>query len=203
MLMAGLGLVVGLLRPLRPRWSLVFAVLVAVCLVASVPGSLGTRDRIAEFWNEPEFGDQTWELDGNFALGPYLAAEGRRDGLSTVLAPTPEATLVWYYAGQKVVYLHPTAAIKLAYDVQRMTGFGEAERAADLVKAYAGDPTDADRRGRKVRRALRRAEAARATGWPASTCRPTAWRRPARAGAPAGSSRRTTTSTWPSRRMTG
>jgi len=140
MLMAGLGLAVGLLRPLRPRWTLVFAALVAVCLAASVPGSLGTRDRIAEFWNEPEFGDQTWELDGNFALGPYLATAGRRDGLSTVLAPTPEATLVWYYAGQKVVYLHPTAAIKLAYDVQRMTGFGEAERAADLVKAYGGDP---------------------------------------------------------------
>ena len=141
MLMAGLGLVVGLLRPLRPRWSLVFVTLIAVCLVASVPGSLGTRDRIAEFWNEPEFGDQRWELDGNFALGPYLAAEARRDGLSTVLAPTPEATLVWYYAGQKVVYLHPTAAIKLAYDVQRMTGFGEFERAADLVTAYGGDPT--------------------------------------------------------------
>lgn len=141
MLMAGLGLVVGLLRPLRPRWSLVFVTLVAVCLVASVPGSLGTRDRVAEFWNEPEFGDQTWELDGNFALGPYLAAAGRRDGLSTVLAPTPEATLVWYYTGQKVVYLHPTAAIKLAYDVQRMTGFGEEEREADMVKAYRGDPS--------------------------------------------------------------
>jgi hypothetical protein len=140
MLMAGLGLVMGLLRPMRPRWSLIYAALVAICLAASVPGSLGTRDRVAEFWNEPEFGDQTWELDGNFALGPYLAAEGRRDGLSTVLAPTPEATLVWYYAGQKVVYLHPTAAIKLAYDVQRMTGFGEAERASDLVKAYTGDP---------------------------------------------------------------
>jgi hypothetical protein len=141
MLMSGLGLVAGLLAPIRPRWPLIFATLVVVCLVASVPGSLGTHDRIAEFWNEPEFADQRWELDGNFALGPFLAAEGRRDGLSTVLAPTPEATLVWYYAGQKVVYLHPTAAIKLAYDVERMTGYGEAERAADLVKAYVGDPT--------------------------------------------------------------
>jgi hypothetical protein len=87
------------------------------------------------------FGDQVWDLDGNFALGPYLADDGRRNGLGTVLAPTPEATLVWYYSGQKVVYLHPTAAIKLAYDVQRMTGFGEVERAADLVRAYAGDPS--------------------------------------------------------------
>lgn len=67
------------------------------------------------------------------------AAEARRQGVSTVLAPTPEATLIWYYSGQKVVYLHPTAAIKLAYDVQRMTGFGEAERATDLVRAYSGD----------------------------------------------------------------
>jgi hypothetical protein len=140
MLMAGLALVVGLLPRLRPRTSLVVAVLAAVCLAASVPGSIGTAERIGEFWNEPEFGDQAWNLDGNFALGPFLAAEARRDGPHTVLAPTPEATLVWYYAGQKVVYLHPTAAIKLAYDVQRMTGFGEAERAADLVKAYTGDP---------------------------------------------------------------
>jgi hypothetical protein len=141
MLIAGLGLVVGLLRPLRPRWSLVGLVLVAVCLAASVPGSLGTIQRIDDFWNEPELADQRWDLDGNFAFGPFLAAEARRDGLSTVLAPTPEATLVWYYSGEKVVYLKPTAAIKLAYDVQRMTGFGEAERADDLVKAYAGDPT--------------------------------------------------------------
>jgi hypothetical protein len=141
LLMAGLGLVVGVLRPLRPRWSLIALVLIAVCLVASVPGSIGTSQRIAEFWNEPELADQRWDLDGNFAFGPFLAAEARRAGLHTVLAPTPEATLVWYYSGQKVVYLKPTAAIKLAYDVQRMTGFGEAERADDLVKAYGGDPT--------------------------------------------------------------
>jgi hypothetical protein len=140
MLIAGLGLVAGLLRPLRPRWTLVGVTLIAVCLAAAVPGSLGTAQRIGEFWNEPELGDQRWELDGNFALGPYLAGEARRDGPRTVLAPTPEATLVWYYAGQKVVYLKPTAAIKLAYDVGRMTGFGEAERAADLVTAYDGDP---------------------------------------------------------------
>lgn len=140
MLMAGLGLVVGLLRPLRPRWSLIAVVLVAVGLAAAVPGSLGTAERIDEFWNEPSFGDQRWELDGNFALGPFLAAEARRFGPRTVLAPTPEATLVWYYAGQKVVYLHPTAAIKLAYDVGRMTGASQAEREADHVRAYRGDP---------------------------------------------------------------
>src|SRR5581483_3100361 len=116
-------------------------VLVGVCLLASVPGSLGTIQRIGEFWNEPDFADQRWDLDGNFALGPFLATDARASGLKTVLAPTPEATLIWYYAGEKVVYLHPTAAIKLAYDVQRLTGFGEAERAADLVTAYRGDPT--------------------------------------------------------------
>jgi hypothetical protein len=141
MLMAGLALVTCILRPLRPRWSLVGAATLAICLVASVPGSIGTAQRVAEFWNEPELADQRWELDGNFAMGPFLAAAARRDGLQTVLAPTPEATLVWYYSGEKVVYLKPTAAIKLAYDVQRMTGFGETERADDLVRAYGGDPT--------------------------------------------------------------
>jgi hypothetical protein len=140
MLMAGLALVVAILRPLRPRWTLVVAVLVVVGLVASVPGSIGTAERVGEFWNEPDFADQRWALDGNFAMGPFLAEQARRDGPRTVLAPTPEATLVWYYAGQKVVYLHPTAAIKLAYDVERMTGFGEATRSADLVRAYGGDP---------------------------------------------------------------
>ncbi|MCC7370054.1 MAG: hypothetical protein IT306_16635 [Chloroflexi bacterium] len=140
MLMAGMALVVGILRPLKPRTTLAVGILVAVGLVASVPGSIGTAERVGEFWNQPEFADQRWELDGNFAFGPFLAAEARRDGPRTVLAPTPEATLVWYYAGQKVVYLHPTAAIKLAYDVQRMTGFGEAERSNDLVRAYNGDP---------------------------------------------------------------
>jgi hypothetical protein len=140
LLMAGLGLVAGVLQPLRPRRSLIGLVLVAVCLAASVPGSWGTLQRIADFWNEPDLADQRWDLDGNFAFGPFLAAEARRDGLSTVLAPTPEATLVWYYSGEKVVYLKPTAAIKLAYDVQRMTGYGEEERASDLVKAYQGDP---------------------------------------------------------------
>lgn len=142
MLMAGLGLVAGLLRPLRPRWTLIGIVLLGTCLLASVPGSMGTAARIDEFWNEPTFADRRWDLDGNFALGPYLATQARANGPRTVLAPTPEATLVWYYAGQKVVYLHPTAAIKLAYDVQRMTGFGEAERAADVVTAYGGDPTE-------------------------------------------------------------
>jgi hypothetical protein len=141
MLIAGAGLVVGLLRPLRPRYTLIVAILVAVGLVASVPGSIGTAERVAEFWNEPEFADQRWELDGNFSMGPFLAAASRRDGPRTVLAPTPEATLVWYYSGQKVVYLHPTAAIKLAYDVERMTGFSELTRSDDLVRAYGGDPT--------------------------------------------------------------
>jgi hypothetical protein len=142
MLMAGLGLVAGLLTPLRPRWTLIGLLGIGTCLLASVPGSLGTINRIDEFWNEPDFADQRWDLDGNFALGPFLAAQARADGPQTVLVPTPEATLVWYYAGQKVVYLHPTAAIKLAYDVQRITGFGEAEREADLVTAYAGAPTE-------------------------------------------------------------
>jgi hypothetical protein len=141
LLMAGLGLVAGVLRWFGPRRSLAAIVLVAVCLLASVPGSWGTIQRIGEFWNDPDFADQRWDLDGNFSLGPFLAAEARANGPRTVLAPTPEATLIWYYAGQKVVYLHPTAAIKLAYDVRRLTGFGEDERSADIVTAYDGNPS--------------------------------------------------------------
>ena len=148
-LMAGLALVAGVLRPLRLRGPLAAGVVAVVGLVASVPASVGTAQRVNEFWNEPSFGDQVWQLDGNFGFGPFLAAEARAHGLRTVMAPTPEATLVWYYAGQKVVYLHPTAAIKLAFDVERMTGHGEAERKADLARAYAGDPGELARLAEK------------------------------------------------------
>jgi hypothetical protein len=56
-----------------------------------------------------------------------------------VLVPVPDSTMVWYYAGQKLVYVHPTAAIKLAFDVRRLTGYGTHEREADLIAAYSGD----------------------------------------------------------------
>jgi hypothetical protein len=141
-LMAALGLVAGVLRPLRLRGPLAGATLLAVGAVAALPASIGTWQRIGEFWNQPDFADQEWDLAGNFGMGPWLAADARARGPRTVLAPTPEATLVWYYAGQKVVYLHRTAAIKLAFDVERMTGHGEAERHADLLAAYGGDPRE-------------------------------------------------------------
>ena len=176
MLMAGLGLVVGLLRPLRPRWSLIghrgesrsawWPRCRARSARPSASASSGTSRSSpisAGSWTATSRSARSWR--------PRPA----RDGPRTVLAPTPEATLVWYYAGQKVVYLHPTAAIKLAYDVQRMTGFGEAERAADLVTGVRRRPDRACRDRREVRRALRRAQAARRPARRASTCRPTAW----------------------------
>jgi hypothetical protein len=36
--------------------------------------------------------------------------------------------------------LYPTAAIKLAFDVERLTGFGSGERASDLEAAFGGSP---------------------------------------------------------------
>jgi hypothetical protein len=148
-LMAGLALVSGLLRRLRLRGLPALAAVLAVGVTAAVPNSIGTWQRIDEFWNEPSFADREWDLAGNFGMGPWLAADARANGPRTILAPTPEATLVWYYAGQKVVYLHPTAAIKLAFDVERLTGHGEAERHADLLAAYAGDPGELARIGAK------------------------------------------------------
>jgi len=150
-LIAGLGLVAGVLRPLHLRGPLAVAMLVAVGAVAAVPASVGSWQRIGEFWNDASFADHEWDLAGNFGMGPWLAADARAHGPRTVLVPTPEATLVWYYSGQKVVYLHRTAAIKLAFDVERMTGHGEAERRADLHAAYAGDPTELARVAEKYR----------------------------------------------------
>ncbi len=148
-LMAGLALVAGVIRPLRLQGLALAGLLVAFGAVAAIPGSVGTWQRIGEFWNDTSFADREWDLAGNFAMGPWLAADARAAGPRTVLAPTPEATLVWYYAGQKVVYLHPTAAIKLAFDVARMTGHGEEERHADLQRAYNGDPSELARVARK------------------------------------------------------
>jgi hypothetical protein len=141
-LLAGTTLLVYVINPLRLRGAVLGVFLVAVGLVAAVPNSIGTMNRIAEFWNEPSFGDQEWDPSGNFGFGRWLADRARAEGLTTVLAPTLESTLVWYYSGDKVVYLHPTAAIKLAFDVKRMTGFSESERQADQIRALSGSPRD-------------------------------------------------------------
>ena len=139
-IMAAAALIVGVVRPLRLRGAQLTATLGAVFILAGVPGSWGTWQRIGEFWNTTSFADTDFDLAGNFAYGPWLAQQARAEGLRTVLAPTPDATMVWYYSGQKVVYLYPTAAIKLAFDVRKLTGFGTDERQADLMAAYAGNP---------------------------------------------------------------
>ncbi len=141
-LMAAFALVCGVLPAFRLRGVAAVSLVAAVCLVSTLPASRGTWDRIAQFWNEPEFVDQEWDLNGNFAVGPWLAHEARAHGPATVLSPVTEATLVWYEAGQKVVYLHRTAAIKLAFDVARLSGFGETERQTDVTHAYSGDPAE-------------------------------------------------------------
>lgn len=138
-LMAAWALVVAV-APLW-RWRpLALTVVGAVAVLAGGPSSWGTWQRLGEFWNDTSFADQDWDLNGGFAYGAWLAERGRAEGPRTVMVPTPDATLVWYLAGQKVVYLYPTAAIKLAFDVQRLTGFGTAEREADLIAAFGGDP---------------------------------------------------------------
>jgi hypothetical protein len=150
-LMSSVALVAAVVPMLRMRGALAVGLVVTVCLVSTFPASRGTWDRIGEFWNEPEFVDQEWDLDGNFAVGPWLAHEARARGSSTVLSPVTEATLIWYEAGQKVVYLHRTAAIKLAFDVGRLSGFGEDERNADAIAAYDGDPSKLTDIGAKYR----------------------------------------------------
>jgi hypothetical protein len=100
-LMAGLGLVAGLIRPLRLRGAPLALLLVPVLLAASVPNSWGTWLRIGEFWNTSSFADADWDLAGNFRYGAWLADQARHHGPQTVLVATPDATLVWYYAGQR------------------------------------------------------------------------------------------------------
>src|SRR5207248_1572109 len=79
--------------------------------------SWGTWQRIGQFWNGASFADADWDMGGNFRYATWLAQRARAEGPRTVMVPTPDATLVWYFSGDKVVYLYPTAAIKLAFDV--------------------------------------------------------------------------------------
>jgi hypothetical protein len=139
-LMSAYGLLQGIFRPLHwhGRWGL--GVVGMVGLLAGVPNSWGTWQRIGEFWNDTSFADVNWDLAGNFRYGLWLQQQARAEGIRTVLVPTPDATMVWYLAGEKVVYLYPTAAIKLAFDVRRLTGYGVDEREADLTAAYSGQP---------------------------------------------------------------
>ena len=149
--MAGCALVIAVIRPLW-RWRpLALATLLVVGLLAGVPASWGTWQRIGEFWFAPTFADREWDLDGDFRYGTWLEQQARAEGIRTVMVPTPDATMVWYLAGQKVVYLYPTAAIKLAFDVRRMTGFGTDEREADLIRAYSGEPEQLTELARKYR----------------------------------------------------
>lgn len=132
----------ALLTDVLPRLRWRALALLCTLVLASVPACWGSWQRLAEFWNQPSFARTDWDLAGNFRYATWLAAAGRREGPSTVLAPLPDATLVWYFAGQKVVYLYPTPAIKLAFDVKRLTGFSQLERQADFLTAYRGNPAD-------------------------------------------------------------
>ncbi|MCC7105990.1 MAG: hypothetical protein IT307_12680 [Chloroflexi bacterium] len=140
MIMAAYGLAHGLMRRLVLARPLAAGAWLAIGVLAAVPASWGTWQRVAEFWNTPSFADRDWDLDGNFAFGAWLADRARAEGPKTVISPIPEATMVWYYAGDKLLYLYPTAAIKLAFNVERMTGRSELDRRTDLGIAYGGDP---------------------------------------------------------------
>jgi hypothetical protein len=77
-LMAAVALVAGVLPALRLRGAVAVGLVGAVCLVSTLPASRGTWDRIAEFWNEPEFVDREWDLSGNFAVQPQCSRRLRR-----------------------------------------------------------------------------------------------------------------------------
>lgn len=141
-LMSAYGLVRLAEAALRLGWRrpVLAAVAAVIGVLAGGPNSWATAQRLGEFWNDTSFADADWDLGGNFRYGRWLAERARAEGPRTVLAPTPDATLVWYYAGQKVVFLYPTAAVKLAFDVRRLTGFGTDEREADLIAAFSGQP---------------------------------------------------------------
>jgi hypothetical protein len=123
--------------PLQPIFVGVSLLLVG--FFAGVPASRATWLRLSDFWNTTSFADVDWDLNGGFHYGAWLAQRARAEGPRTVMVPTPDATMVWYLSGEKLVYVYPTAAIKLAFNVERLTGSGQADRELDQMAAFSGD----------------------------------------------------------------
>jgi hypothetical protein len=115
--------------------SLATAATLAIC----VPTTVATAWLLAGTWTAPAYAALDLQADHVPSFGELLPTRGPR---ATVLTYEDWSSLAWYETGDTVVGLLPAGFAKLAYDPAVFTGHGQAERRADLLRAFDGDPAD-------------------------------------------------------------
>jgi hypothetical protein len=144
--LAAIGLValaedlIGRVRPVRiaPRRAIALVV-VAATLAACVPTTVATARLLAGTWTEATYAALDLRSDRVPPFRDLLPVSGPR---RTTLTYEDWSSLAWYETGATVVGLVPAGFAKLAYDPAVFTGHGQAERRADLLLAFDGDPAD-------------------------------------------------------------
>ena len=121
----------------RPRWTV--PLIVATCLVTTVPATFFTVRLLSQTWLEPRYAALELDSDRVPDMGAVL---GDRGPVQTVLTYEDWSSLVWYETGSAVVAVKPPGYAKLAFDPTVFTGRSQAERRQDVGRAFDGDPID-------------------------------------------------------------
>jgi hypothetical protein len=147
-MLAAIGLVtvvedlVGRLRAVRSRQRVAVAGVIALAtLAACVPTTVATTLLLAETWTHPTYAHLDLTRDRVPDFRRLLPGSGPR---KTILTYEDWSSLAWYQTGHHVVGLQPAGYAKLAFDPAIFSGRSQAERRADLLSAFDGDPTQLD-----------------------------------------------------------
>jgi hypothetical protein len=119
----------------RPR--LVAPVLAIALVVATVPTMFFTARLLSGSWTEPEYAHLQLVRDRVPDMASILGTSGRRE---TVLTYEDWSSLAWYETGAWVVAVKPPGYAKLAFDPEIFTGRSQAQRRADVARAFDGSP---------------------------------------------------------------
>ncbi|HTC86092.1 MAG TPA: hypothetical protein VK656_05285 [Candidatus Acidoferrum sp.] len=143
-ILAAMGLVViaeDLAARIHRPTSLV-PLVVAGCLVATVPATVATSRLLAITWTTATYADLDLRSDRVPDFSSLLDHRGPR---TTVLTYEDWGSLAWFQTGCWTVAIVPSGFAKLAYDPLVFTGRSQATRRDDLLTAFDGDPADFDR----------------------------------------------------------
>lgn len=121
-----------------PRPGLAAQLVAITLIVATVPTTFFTARLLSGTWTEPEYAHLRLLRDRVPDMASILAASGRR---ATVLTYEDWSSLAWYQTGAWVVAVKPPGYAKLAFDPGIFTGRSQAQRRADVARAFSGPPT--------------------------------------------------------------
>lgn len=162
-ILAAIGLTAAAEIVIGRRWRrprLVGPAIALAVLVACVPTTLATAALLRATWMRPAYAHLDLEADHVPDFAALLGDRGR--AARAVLTYEDWSSLAWYLTGNHVVGLVPAGFAKLAYDPATFTGHSQAERRADLGRAFSGDPgifaSVADRYGADVAIVARRGD---------------------------------------------